>query len=171
MSTNDPTALPGGDATKGRFEWFHNQCGTIYADTLDDAIACAYHRILPSDPTHAASACINVVRVGYNAAHGSDWVAPVPVAATAGPNPVLLDIAVPGAVPVPQAPPVVPAMTPQDPATAAHYAAQATPPAPAPAPLPAAVQPPTEPPTGAPGLGDTGTLPAAPGAPDFGQGA
>lgn len=158
-----PTELPGGDATKGRFQWFHNACGTIYADTEDDAIACAYHRILAHDPGNAAAAAIHVERVGYNAAHGSDWVAPVPIAAQAGPDPALLTVAVPGAQAVPQAPPVNVPMTPQDPATAAYY----TPAAPA----PVAPQPPTEPPTGAPGLGDPGTLPAGPTTPDFGQNA
>lgn len=152
-ATESPVTLPGGDATKGRFEWFHNACGTIYADTLDDAIACAYHRIVKHDPANAAQSCKHVERVGYNAAHGSDWVAPVPVSAQAGPNPILLDIAVPGAPVVNQAPPVEIPTTPAPPAEPVPSFPAFTPPLHTPEPVPPA-------PSG-------GTLPAAPGAPDF----
>lgn len=184
MSTvESPVNLPGGDATKGRFEWFHNACGTIYADTLDDAIACAYHLIARHDPSNAAQSCRHVERVGYNAAHGSDWVAPVPVAAQAGPNPILLDIAVPGAVPEHRAPAVDIPTAPQNPADLAY--AQGTPAPQAPAPYsppqaPAPFTPPTPlperytagPDAVTPVQPSTGeSLPSNPDAPDFGAGA
>lgn len=152
MTDTLPTELPGGDATKGRFEWFHNACGTIYADTEDDAIACAYHRILPHDPGNAATQAMNIERVGYNAAHGSDWVAPVQRPATPTANPVLLDIAVPGAANENRAPAVDITPTPQDPNVREQYA----PPAP--------FVPPNPNPS-APG----GTLPVNPNTPDFGE--
>lgn len=154
--TESPVTLPGGDATKGRFEWFHNACGTIYADTEDDAIACAYHRILPHDPGNAAASAVRVERVGYNAAHGSDWVAPVPVAATPQANPAILDIAVPGATAVPNAPDVHVPMTPQP----EHEAAIGRP-----------LTPPTAPPVAPAPPSTGGTLPSDTNAPDFGAGA
>lgn len=165
MSPTEAPALPGpgGDPTKGRFEWFSASCGTIYADTEDDAIACAYHRILPSDPGHAAREAVNVTRVGYNAAHGTDWVAPNQPVTLAQANPALLDIAVPGAVAVPQAPPYTPPGTAPVTAPAAGEPQAMPGDAVAPYVAPGVNVAPTEPPPGAPGLD-------AP-LPDFSQGA
>lgn len=74
MSTTE--AVPydgpiGGDWTKGRFEFFHDACGTIFADSVDDAIDFAYQRIKLHDPMHAAAYAAGVRRVGFNVSGAS----------------------------------------------------------------------------------------------------
>lgn len=74
MNDTAPTPLAGGDAAHGRFAWHHADCGTIYADTQDEAIAAAHTRLDAHDPATAAQKCIHVQRVGFNTTPG-DWSA------------------------------------------------------------------------------------------------
>lgn len=67
MSEDDTPRIAGGDAAHGRFEWHHADAGTIYADTLDDAIAHAKTRLDTHDPATSAQKCVHVARVGFNA--------------------------------------------------------------------------------------------------------
>lgn len=62
----------GTDAARGRFAWHHADCGTIYADSLDDAVQIAYERLSLIDPATANQKCGAVARVGFNTTP-ADW--------------------------------------------------------------------------------------------------
>jgi hypothetical protein len=72
MTGTETPALAGGDAANGRFAWHHADCGTIYADTLDEAIAAAHTRLDAIDPVTASQKCVNVQRAGFNTTP-KDW--------------------------------------------------------------------------------------------------
>lgn len=62
----------GGDAAHGRFEYFHKDCGTIYADNQEKAVAYAFTRLHAHDSTNAAQSAIHVQLVGVNQTP-KDW--------------------------------------------------------------------------------------------------
>lgn len=62
----------GGDAAHGRFEYFHKDCGTIYADNAEEAVAHAFTRLSAIDATNAAASAINVQLIGVNQTP-KDW--------------------------------------------------------------------------------------------------
>lgn len=70
--TDTAPRVIGGDAAQGRFEYFHKDCGTIYADSQEEATAHAFTRLSAHDAGNAAASCINVRLVGVNQTPG-DW--------------------------------------------------------------------------------------------------
>lgn len=70
--TDAETLLIGTDPTKGRFEYQHEACGTIYADDDNEAMEIAFKRLMVHDPATAANICKNVVKLAFNVTP-KDW--------------------------------------------------------------------------------------------------